>query len=156
MTLQMKMKPVLHNPRLGHVESLLYLPTKTERIKTHVSSQETYFILPSSFALYWTVILAVSKISFLNWPWCFVGPAATIIVWRFSTSFWISNTSGLQNLRTYQDSHNQLYKYWAYSYRDIIQDNMLVNISGLQGHSMAIDINMEHLIGQSKVSSIFV
>jgi hypothetical protein len=28
---------------------------------------------------------------------------------------------------------------------------MLVNISGLEGHSMAIDINMEHLIGQLKV-----
>jgi hypothetical protein len=29
---------------------------------------------------------------------------------------------------------------------------MLVNISGQEGHSMAIDINMEHLIGQLKVS----
>ena len=28
---------------------------------------------------------------------------------------------------------------------------MLVNISGLEGHAMAIDINMEHLIGQLKV-----
>jgi len=28
---------------------------------------------------------------------------------------------------------------------------MLVNISGLEGHTMAIDINMEHLIGQLKV-----
>ena len=32
-----------------------------------------------------------------------------------------------------------------------MRDNMLVNISGLEGHSMAIDINMEHLIGQLKV-----
>ena len=35
-----------------------------------------------------------------------------------------------------------------------MRDNMLVNISGLQGHSMVIDINMEHLIGQLKVSFI--
>ena len=33
---------------------------------------------------------------------------------------------------------------------------MLVNISGLDGHSMAIDINMEHLIGQLKVSFLFI
>ena len=33
---------------------------------------------------------------------------------------------------------------------------MLVNISGLEGHSMAIDINMEHLIGQLKVSFLFI
>ncbi len=32
-----------------------------------------------------------------------------------------------------------------------MRDNMLINISGLEGHSMAIDINMEHLIGQLKV-----
>ena len=32
-----------------------------------------------------------------------------------------------------------------------MRDNMLVNISGIEGHSMAIDINMEHLIGQLKV-----
>ena len=28
---------------------------------------------------------------------------------------------------------------------------MLVNMSGSEGHAMAIDINMEHLIGQLKV-----
>ena len=33
-----------------------------------------------------------------------------------------------------------------------MRDNMIVNISGLDGHSMAIDINMEHLIGQMKAS----
>ena len=33
---------------------------------------------------------------------------------------------------------------------------MLVNISGLEGHSMAIDIYMEHLIGQLKVSFLFI
>jgi len=38
-------------------------------------------------------------------------------------------------------------------YRDIMRDNMLVNVSGSEGHAMAIDINMEHLIGQLKVSS---
>ena len=32
-----------------------------------------------------------------------------------------------------------------------MRDNMLVNMSGLEGHAMAIDINMEHLIGQLKV-----
>ena len=37
-----------------------------------------------------------------------------------------------------------------------MRDNMLVNISGLDGHSMAININMEHLIGQLKVSSPFI
>ena len=31
---------------------------------------------------------------------------------------------------------------------------MLVNVSGLEGHSMAIDMNMEHLIGQLKVSCL--
>ena len=36
-----------------------------------------------------------------------------------------------------------------------MRDNMLVNISGLKGHSMAIDINMEHLIGQLKVNCLF-
>ena len=33
-----------------------------------------------------------------------------------------------------------------------MKDNMLVNISGLEGHAMPIDLNMEHLIGQLKVS----
>ena len=37
-----------------------------------------------------------------------------------------------------------------------MRDNMLVNISGLEGHSMAIDINMEHLIGQLKVNFRFI
>ena len=37
-----------------------------------------------------------------------------------------------------------------------MRDNMLVNISGIEGHSMAIDINMEHLIGQLKASFLFI
>jgi uncharacterized protein DUF6589 len=28
-----------------------------------------------------------------------------------------------------------------------MRDNMLVNVSGLEGHSMPIDLNIEHLIG---------
>jgi hypothetical protein len=37
-----------------------------------------------------------------------------------------------------------------------MRDNMLVNMSGLEGHTMAIDINIEHLIGQLKVISVLV
>jgi len=32
-----------------------------------------------------------------------------------------------------------------------MRDNMLVNVSGLEGHSMPIDLNIEHLIGELKV-----
>ena len=32
-----------------------------------------------------------------------------------------------------------------------MRDNLLVNLTGVDGHSMAIDINMEHAIGQVKV-----
>jgi hypothetical protein len=32
-------------------------------------------------------------------------------------------------------------------------DNMLVNVSGLSGHAMPIDLNIEHLIGELKVYS---
>jgi hypothetical protein len=32
-----------------------------------------------------------------------------------------------------------------------MRDNMLVNVSGLSGHWMAIDMNIEHLIGYLKV-----
>jgi hypothetical protein len=35
--------------------------------------------------------------------------------------------------------------------RDIIRDNMLVNPSGLPGHAMPMDLNIEHLIGYLKV-----
>ncbi|KAF8256916.1 hypothetical protein EI94DRAFT_1481458, partial [Lactarius quietus] len=35
--------------------------------------------------------------------------------------------------------------------RDIMRDNMLVNVSGLTGHAMPIDLNIEHLIGELKV-----
>ncbi|KAH8993555.1 hypothetical protein EDB86DRAFT_2805407, partial [Lactarius hatsudake] len=34
--------------------------------------------------------------------------------------------------------------------RDIMHDNMLVNVSGLTGHVMPIDLNIEHLIGELK------
>ncbi|KAH8993094.1 hypothetical protein EDB83DRAFT_2509997 [Lactarius deliciosus] len=33
---------------------------------------------------------------------------------------------------------------------DIMRDNMLVNVSGLTGHAMPIDLNIEHLIGELK------
>jgi hypothetical protein len=33
-----------------------------------------------------------------------------------------------------------------------MRDIMLVNPSGLQGHAMEIDMNIEHLIGYLKVS----
>lgn len=33
-----------------------------------------------------------------------------------------------------------------------MRDNMLVNVSGLEGHTMGIDLNLEHLIGQLKVT----
>ena len=35
--------------------------------------------------------------------------------------------------------------------RNIMRDNMLVNVSGLEGHAMPIDLNIEHLIGELKV-----
>jgi hypothetical protein len=36
--------------------------------------------------------------------------------------------------------------------RNIMRDNMLVNVSGLEGHAiMSIDNNIEHLIGELKV-----
>ena len=37
------------------------------------------------------------------------------------------------------------------SIRNIIHDNMLVNPSGLDGHAMLMDLNIEHLIGDLKV-----
>jgi hypothetical protein len=41
------------------------------------------------------------------------------------------------------------------SYSDIMHDNMLVNVSGCEGHSMGVDLNIEHLIGFLKVSPLF-
>ena len=35
---------------------------------------------------------------------------------------------------------------------NIMRDNMIINISGLSGHFMAVDLNIEHLIGYLKVS----
>ncbi|KAF8811264.1 hypothetical protein BYT27DRAFT_7090248, partial [Phlegmacium glaucopus] len=35
--------------------------------------------------------------------------------------------------------------------RNIMRDNMLVNVSGLEGHAMPIDTNIEHLIGELKM-----
>ena len=38
-----------------------------------------------------------------------------------------------------------------------MRDNMLVNVSGLPGHFMAVDLNIEHLIGYLKVqNSLFL
>ena len=34
---------------------------------------------------------------------------------------------------------------------DIMRDNMIVNVSGLPGHFMAVDLNIEHIIGYLKV-----
>lgn len=35
--------------------------------------------------------------------------------------------------------------------RNIMRDNMLVNVSGVDGHAMPRDQNIEHLIGRLKV-----
>ena len=37
-------------------------------------------------------------------------------------------------------------------FRNIMRDNILVNPSGLPGHAMGMDLNMEHLIRYLKVS----
>ncbi|KAF8055297.1 hypothetical protein FPV67DRAFT_1436466 [Lyophyllum atratum] len=39
---------------------------------------------------------------------------------------------------------------WTPEFAEIMRDNMLVNPSGLPGHWMAIDLNIEHLIGYLK------
>ncbi|KIJ05902.1 hypothetical protein PAXINDRAFT_20870 [Paxillus involutus ATCC 200175] len=41
--------------------------------------------------------------------------------------------------------HN-LKKIWTPEFADIMRDNMLVNLTGLEGHCMPIDLNIEHLI----------
>ncbi|KAG6835025.1 hypothetical protein H0H93_005508 [Arthromyces matolae] len=46
--------------------------------------------------------------------------------------------------------HN-LKEVWTPEFANIMRDNMLVNVSGLAGHWMAIDLNIEHLIGYLKV-----
>jgi hypothetical protein len=38
---------------------------------------------------------------------------------------------------------------------NIMRDNMLVNVSGLAGHAMPIDLNIEHLIGELKVGNAY-
>ncbi|KAH9044053.1 hypothetical protein EDB83DRAFT_2211657, partial [Lactarius deliciosus] len=40
---------------------------------------------------------------------------------------------------------------WTPAFADIMRDNMLVNPSGLPGHAMGIDLNIEHLIRYLKV-----
>jgi len=35
--------------------------------------------------------------------------------------------------------------------RNIMRDNMLVNVSGIPGHAMGMDLNIEHLIRYLKV-----
>ncbi|KAH9977436.1 hypothetical protein BJV77DRAFT_956753, partial [Russula vinacea] len=39
---------------------------------------------------------------------------------------------------------------------DIMRDNMMVNVSGLPGHFMGVDLNIEHLIGYLKVREHFM
>ncbi|KIJ57647.1 hypothetical protein HYDPIDRAFT_44852 [Hydnomerulius pinastri MD-312] len=39
-----------------------------------------------------------------------------------------------------------LKKLWTPKFADIMRDNMLVNLTGLEGHCMPIDLNIEHLI----------
>ncbi|KAF8149569.1 hypothetical protein B0H34DRAFT_679328 [Crassisporium funariophilum] len=39
---------------------------------------------------------------------------------------------------------------FAHLNRDIMRDNQLLNLSGLPGHSMPVDLNVEHLIGELK------
>ncbi|KAF9234843.1 hypothetical protein BU15DRAFT_78605 [Melanogaster broomeanus] len=39
-----------------------------------------------------------------------------------------------------------LKKVWTPEFADIMRDNMLVNFTGLEGHCMPIDLNIEHLI----------
>ena len=43
-------------------------------------------------------------------------------------------------------------KKFSQLFSDIFRDNMLVNPSGLAGHVMPMDLNIEHLIGYLKVS----
>ncbi|KAF8272938.1 hypothetical protein EI94DRAFT_1565132 [Lactarius quietus] len=40
---------------------------------------------------------------------------------------------------------------WTPAYANIIRDNMLVNPSGVPGHAMGIDMNIEHLVQDLKV-----
>ena len=35
-----------------------------------------------------------------------------------------------------------------------MRDNMIINISGLSGHFMAVDLNIEHIIGYLKVNTV--
>ncbi|KAF8130337.1 hypothetical protein EV363DRAFT_1584323 [Boletus edulis] len=39
-----------------------------------------------------------------------------------------------------------LKKVWTPEFSDIMRDNMLVNLTGIEGHCMPIDLNIEHLI----------
>ncbi|KAJ8461886.1 hypothetical protein ONZ45_g18133 [Pleurotus djamor] len=43
-----------------------------------------------------------------------------------------------------------LKKVWPQEFANIMRDNMLLNISGLPGHAMPVDLNIEHLIGYLK------
>jgi hypothetical protein len=36
-------------------------------------------------------------------------------------------------------------------YRDVVRDNILVNVSGKRRHAMPVDLNMEHGIRAAKV-----
>lgn len=35
-----------------------------------------------------------------------------------------------------------------------MRDNMIINISGLSGHFMAVDLNIKHIIGYLKVNTV--
>jgi hypothetical protein len=37
---------------------------------------------------------------------------------------------------------------------NVMRDNMIINVSGLSGHFMAVDLNIEHLIGYLKVCKV--
>jgi hypothetical protein len=39
-------------------------------------------------------------------------------------------------------------------YSDIMRDNAIINLTGLEGDCMPIDLNIEHLIGELKVGLV--
>lgn len=63
--------------------------------------------------------------------------------------------SGPPNLRRWITVLN-LCEALIYILRDVMRDNMLVNLTGLKGHAMPIDLNIEHLIGELKVREFLI
>ncbi|THU93699.1 hypothetical protein K435DRAFT_669729 [Dendrothele bispora CBS 962.96] len=43
---------------------------------------------------------------------------------------------------------------WSPAFANIMWDNMIINVAGLPGHGMGIDMNIEHIIGALKVSQM--